>query len=283
MKKLFRRIKKDVIKEGDECNINSENKEAIIEMVKKAGDLIMCHWDCENIIAEKGSFDYVTELDVAVQNFLIDNLKKIDKTYEFIAEENDIDAKKFDNVWIIDPIDGTTNYIHRYPHFAICLAYFNKGRAVFSIIYNPASKELYMAEKGKGAFLNEKRIYVSDRKELGQSMIGFDYPKDRTRASAVFGMTHEVYMKCQDAKRKGSAALDFADVACGRIEAYYRMDLAIWDVAPGALLVEEAGGIIEAWSKNIDSNTTMNGVTASNGKINEELNAVMKLKSTTKY
>ena len=151
--------------------MNIERREAIISLVINAGDMIMRSWDNGNLISEKGKFDYVTELDVKVQNYLVEGLKEIDSSYEFIAEENGLNAKKFDNVWIIDPIDGTTNYIHRYPYFAVCMAYFEQGEAIFSIIYNPASNEMFLAQKGNGAYLNGKRINVSSRNELKQAMI----------------------------------------------------------------------------------------------------------------
>ncbi|MGL4875404.1 MAG: inositol monophosphatase family protein [Clostridium sp.] len=236
----------------------------VIKIVKEAGRLLE---NKENNIDKKGEFDYVTNKDIEVQEFLIKQLRKIDKTFKFIAEESQKNNKCMKNTWVIDPIDGTTNFIHGYPHFAISLAHIINSDIYFGIIYNPKTNEMFIGEKGKGSYLNGKRLKVSKRNKLSESIIGFGLPYDKEKGKYMFEKASKIYIKAQDVKRKGAASLDIAYVASGRLEAYFEIGLKMWDVMAGKLILEEAEGSLEKIEVGSEGIYTF----AHNNKINEEI------------
>lgn len=212
-------------------------------IVKEAGKIII-KGKKDKSIKSKSEYNYVTNIDIEVQEYIIKELKEIDNNCKVIAEER-INESEIDNAWVIDPIDGTTNYIHNYPHYAISIGYVKSGVITYGIVYNPETEELFTAKKGEGAFLNNEKISVSNIKKLKESLLGIGFPYDRKKAQYVFNKMSSLYMECQDIKRKGSAALDLAYVACGRLDGYFELDLESWDIAAGKLLVEEAGGSVK--------------------------------------
>tara|TARA_B100000963_G_scaffold301265_1_gene273896 strand:+ start:77 stop:817 length:741 start_codon:yes stop_codon:yes gene_type:complete len=182
-------------------------------------------------VSKKGPHDFVTKTDKHVEKILIEELSKIKKNYSFITEETGIinNADK-DNIWIIDPIDGTTNFLHGIPHFAICIALKSKDEIVSGLIFDPIKDEMFFAEKDKGAFMNNQRLRVSKKNSIDE---------------CLFSSNHEgVKFSDLNMRYSGCAALDLAYVASGRLDGFFHNNINLWDVAAGALMVQEAGGIV---------------------------------------
>jgi myo-inositol-1(or 4)-monophosphatase len=182
-------------------------------------------------VSKKGPYDFVTKTDKHVEKILIEELSKIKKNYSFITEETGtIKNKDRENIWIIDPIDGTTNFLHGIPHFAICIALQSKNEIISGLIFDPIKDEMFFAEKDKGAFLNNQRLRVSKKNLIDD---------------CLFSSNHEgVKFSNLNMRYSGCAALDLAYVAAGRLDGFFHNKINLWDVAAGALLVQEAGGII---------------------------------------
>lgn len=220
-------------------------------------------------IKEKGMCDFVTAVDEAVQNFIQKELQLLYPDILFMGEESteaSIDMNRL--VWVLDPVDGTTNLIHDYKNSAISLALLDKKEVIAGIIYDPYLDEMYFAEKGKGAYLNEQPIHVSNAKSMSESLIAIGTsPYYKNEAADNFETFEKIYMDCQDIRRTGSAALDLAHIACGRIEGYLEKKLKIWDFAAGALIVREAGGCVFDYEGNDRTMEPIGDVVAGNGSV----------------
>lgn len=222
----------------------------LINIIKEAGTILVDAYNgnAENGVIEKsGDANFVTEYDVKTQDFLISQIKEAIPDAEFIAEEkdNDSSALEVDHCFIIDPIDGTTNFIHDYKQSAISVAMFSRGVAVFGAVYDPYLDELFYAVKNSGAYLNGKKIKVSER-PVDKAVISYGtspYYKKELGAK-TFSMCKDVFDVVADVRRTGSAALDLAYVAAGRTEGFFEFRLSPWDIAAGSVLISEAGGII---------------------------------------
>ena len=182
-------------------------------------------------VSKKGPNNFVTKSDKNVEMIIIEELGKVKKNYSFLSEEIGlIKNKGNDNVWVIDPINGTTNFLHGIPHFAISIALQSKKEIISSLIFDPIKDEMFFAEKNKGAFLNNQRLRVSSRNSL---------------EDCLFSSNHDGVKFCNlNMRCTGSAALDLAYVAAGRFDGYFHNNINLWDVAAGSLLVLEAGGIV---------------------------------------
>ena len=182
-------------------------------------------------VSKKGPYDFVTKTDKNVEKILIEELSKAKKNYSFISEEiGKIENKDKENIWIIDPIDGTTNFLHGIPHFAICIALQSKDEIVSGLIFDPIKDEMFFAEKDKGAFLNNQRLRVSKKNSIDE---------------CLFSSNHEgVKFSDLNMRYSGCAALDLAYVASGRLDGFFHNKINLWDVAAGEILVKEAGGIV---------------------------------------
>lgn len=250
-------------------NIN----EAAINVVVEAGELINKSEQGRSKVFEKGYANYVTEVDIAVQEFIIPRLLKIIPDCNIISEE--VEENKWDiarPTWVLDPIDGTTNFIYDYRHSAISLALFLDGKPSFGVIYDPAMNEIFTAEAGKGAFLNKRPIHVSRNSKLEDCLIAFGTtPYDRTKTDATFCIVKKVFSSCRDIRRSGSSALDFAYVACGRADGYFELGIQPWDYAAGMIILREAGGIITDCSGKTLDKLQPSGVLASNGLVHDDL------------
>lgn len=196
-------------------------------------------------IAEKRPNDFVTEVDQRVEQEIISVIKKAYPTHAILGEESG-DTEGDDYQWIIDPIDGTRNFIHGFPHFAISIAVAQKGRIEHGVIYDPLRQELFTATRGKGAFLNQTRIRVAERKQLSEALLGtgFAYRHTDKESPLPKQLLEAIFPETGEVRRAGAATLDLAYVACGRLDGFWEMGLKIWDIAAGALLVKEAGGIV---------------------------------------
>ena len=200
-------------------------------------------------IAEKSPNDFVTEVDQKVEQAIIDIIKKAYPSHAILGEESgesDGEGDGEEYQWIIDPIDGTRNFIHGFPHFAISIAIAIKGKIEHGVIYDPMRDELFTATRGKGAYLNQTRIRVADRKQLSEALLGtgFAYRHTDKDSQLPRQLLESILPTTGDVRRAGAATLDLAYVACGRLDGFWEMGLKIWDMAAGALLIKEAGGIV---------------------------------------
>jgi len=211
----------------------SSNLNLMIKAAEKASKSIIRDFgEVEKLqVSKKGPYDFVTKTDKHVEKILIEELSKGKKNYSFITEETGkIKNKDTENIWIIDPIDGTTNFLHGIPHFAICIALKSEDKIVSGLIFDPIKDEMFFAEKNKGAFLNNHRLRASNKSSLDD---------------CLFSSNHEgVKFSNLNMRYSGCAALDLAYVASGRLDGFFHNTINLWDVAAGALMVEEAGGIV---------------------------------------
>jgi len=215
---------------------------------RKAGKpLIRDLGELENLqVSMKGPADFVTNADTRTERILIDELTRVRPGYGFLAEEaGAIEGKDKTHRFIIDPIDGTMNFMHGVPHFAISIALEREGQIVSALVYNPATDDMFVAEKGHGAYLNDKRLRVSARKALNTSLIATGIPflghGDFARFNAEL---NAIMPQVAGIRRFGAASLDLAYVAAGRFDAFWERDLGAWDIAAGLLLVREAQGVV---------------------------------------
>ena len=222
-------------------------------------------------VSEKSPGDFVTASDKRVEKVLIGELEKSE--YSFFTEETgSIDGKYKDKRWIIDPIDGTFNFLNGLPHFAISLAYEENGEILSGIIYDPIKNEMFGAHKGSGAYLNNTRMRVSNKSEFRNSCLVTGGPKSTSKIKdKILDEYKKVSMKTNSHIRKsGSAALDLAYVAAGRYDGYWQREINYWDIAAGIILVKESGGFINP-IKEKDFTGKRIDIVATNSKIHEEL------------
>lgn len=241
----------------------------IISLVTKTQGLIRDREMASNV-KEKGPADYVTQVDLAVQDFLREELFTLAPEIQFLGEETGLQEMDGDCFWILDPVDGTTNLMHDYQHSAVSLALYRQGEIVLGVIYDPFHEEVFSAGKGKGSFLNGKPIHVSNAKVLADTIVGLGTAK-RELADENFARFRRVYGRCQDVRRIGSAALELAYTACGRQGGFFEQHLHPWDYAAGMLLVQEAGGkATDFMGKPLDPRKS-GSVAVTNGAIHTEL------------
>ena len=196
-------------------------------------------------IKSKNFNDFVSEVDIAAERAIIDTLKDAYPTHGFLGEESGSTSNESDFIWIIDPLDGTTNFLHNFPQYCVSIALQHKGEITQAVIYEPNRNDLYTATKGRGAFLNDKRIRVSKCDKLQESLIGTGFPfRDFKHLDTYMSMFKSMLQKTTGIRRPGSAALDLAYVANGSLDGFWEIGLSPWDIAAGGLLVREAGGII---------------------------------------
>lgn len=194
------------------------------------------------IIHEKAHLDFVTEVDRLAEAEIIKELRRAFPTHGFLGEESgQVGPTK--QQWVIDPLDGTSNFLRGFPHFAVSIALVEKGEPVLGVVFDPLRDELFTAEKGRGALLNDRRLRVTPRKGIEGALIATGFPfRQRKLFDDHLNMVKALLKTGEDLRRTGSAALDLAYVACGRFDAYFEMGLQPWDMAAGVLLVREAGG-----------------------------------------
>lgn len=220
-----------------------------IKAARRAGQIInRASNDLDQIkVASKQPNDFVTEVDKAAEAAIIETLREAYPGYGILAEESGLTAGKGDAEyqWIIDPLDGTTNFIHGLPQYAVSIALARGGVLEQAVVFDPNRNELFTASKGGGAFLNERRIRVSRRTRLGESLIGTGFPyRVFDKMDLYLSIFKELCEKTAGQRRPGAAALDLAYVACGRYDGFWEFGLSPWDMAAGALLVSEAGGLV---------------------------------------
>lgn len=211
---------------------------------RSAGNVILRYMnriDGLNIV-EKQQMDFVSEVDKLAEAEIIKELRRAYPDHAILAEESGATGKG-PLTWVIDPLDGTHNYLRGIPHFSVSIALLEKGVPIHAVVFDPLRDELYTASKGDGAYLNDRRMRVSKRENLGGAMIATGFPfRQRGHLAAQLDMTRAILGQAEDIRRSGSAALDLAYVAAGRYDGYFEIGLKPWDMAAGVLLVHEAGG-----------------------------------------
>ena len=222
-------------------------------------------------VTKKGRIDLVTEADTESEHVIIETIRSAFPHHSILAEESGLEGGSSDHRWIIDPLDGTTNFAHGLNLFCVSIAYTVKSDIMWGIVLSPLTEELFIAQSEKGAFLNNHPIRVSKEQSVSDSLLvtGFPYETDR-RLTPIFARFVNCTKAAQGVRRLGSAALDLCYVACGRFAGYWEQYLKPWDTAAGVLIVKEAGGIITDFSSNpytVDNNQLL----ATNGKIHTEM------------
>lgn len=244
------------------------DRKELEELLYRAGELFQDRTAAEHTKA-KGVADYVTEVDYAVQQYIRAELEAKYPQIQFLSEEKTNEEIDRDGmVWVLDPVDGTTNLIHDYHASVISLALMDRGAVIMGMVYDPYMRELFFAEKGKGSFCNGKRIHVSQAASMEECLIAIGTsPYYKQIAEKNFAVFQAVFEDSQDIRRSGSAARDLAYVACGRQDGYFEQKLKLWDYAAGMLLVREAGGCVCDYAGK-DAVTDMAGdIVAANPKM----------------
>jgi len=248
-----------------------------VEAARDAGQMLRENLDASREIIYKGEVDLVTNFDNRSQQMIFDRLEKNFPDHDFVAEEG-LDQKKGSVYrWIFDPLDGTTNYAHRFPFFSVSVALEFNGQIICGVVYDPMRDETFSGTKGSGAFLNGERIRVSALNDLDKSLLATGFPYD-LRESEENNITHfnHFLTRAQAIRRCGSAALDLCYVACGRFDGFWELKLKPWDVAAASLIVQEAGGHLTDF-KNKEFSIHSHETLGTNGLIHQQMLDVLRM------
>jgi len=248
--------------------------ERLKQLALEAGKIIHEGYHATKEITHKGTVDLVTQYDVAVEKFVMQRLQADFPEYTLVGEESHEGSYHYDKAIYIDPIDGTTNFVHGFPHLALSIGVWEAGEPVMAVVYNPILAEMFWAVRGEGAYLGEKRLSVSTQDTLQQSLIGTGFPYAKVNAGVeyhwVIDCLTNLLPHIRDIRRLGAAAVDLCYLAEGKIDAFYEIDLKPWDVAGGILILQEAGGKVS----NVAGNAygfDDKGIVCSNGLVHEQL------------
>lgn len=244
-------------------------KDLLIEIIQEAGN-IMVEGQQKNIKIDSKSTinDLVTEYDVKVENHIISRIQETYPDHNIITEESDGYNENGEYTWIIDPIDGTVNYAHHIPFFCCSIGIMHNNNMILGAVFNPITKELFHAIKGHGSYLNDQPIHVSNQSSFTQSLLVTGFSYTATQSPFTFPLFEKIVGQNIPIRRLGSAALDLAYIACGRLDGFWEEGLKPWDIAAGYLLVREAGGIVTDFNGN-SGDIYQKSTWASNGKIHE--------------
>ena len=248
--------------------------------MKASRPLIRDFGELENLqVSSKGPGDFVSSADKRTEKTIIEELQKAHPEYGIITEETGIINKSnVKNRWIIDPIDGTMNFLNGIPQFAISIAYEENNEIICGVIFNPITNEMFCAEKGNGAYLNNSRIRVSNKKKLKDALLVTGGPKGASKIkNKIYSEYINVSNNVSNVRKFGSAALDMAYVACGRFDGYWQRELNYWDIAAGVIILREAGGFIDFFEDDLSYPLKKN-VLASNSNIHQELKELINKK-----
>ncbi len=248
--------------------------------LKASRSLIRDFGEIENLqVSTKAPGDFVTSADKRTEKILISELQKAHPDYGIITEESGIiNRENNKNKWIIDPIDGTLNFLNGVPQFAISVAYEENDEILCGVIFNPITNEMFCAEKGNGAYLNNSRIRVSKKKKVKDSLLVTGGPKQTSSIKKkIFSEYIKISNESSNVRKYGSAALDMAYVACGRFDGYWQREINLWDVAAGIVLIKEAGGFVDFFEEDTNFPLKRN-VLATNSSIHDELRDLLSKK-----
>jgi myo-inositol-1(or 4)-monophosphatase len=252
-------------------------EQVAILAAKKAGLLLKRRLGQERQVKYKGAVNLVTEMDLLSEKVIVSEIRKRYPNHSLLAEEKTNLQENSPYRWIIDPLDGTTNYAHGFPVFSISIALEEAGEVILGVVYDPTRDELFVGKKGKGTRLNGRKVHVSSTPNLSQSLLATGFPYDlRETPADNFDHFQNFALRVHAVRRAGSAALDLCYVAAGRFDGFWELRLGPWDMAAGSLIVREAGGKITDFLGNPIS---LDGkhVVASNGKIHRQMIQILKL------
>ncbi|MBL8219112.1 MAG: inositol monophosphatase [Bryobacterales bacterium] len=216
--------------------------DSAVEIARESGALLSHFFERRVAFELKGDFDLVTEADRASERLVVERLRSWFPSHGIVAEEGGGHDGASEYRWYVDPLDGTTNFAHGYPVFNITLALEHAGQMICGVIYDPVRNEMFTAERGGGAYLNNRRISVSKTSTLADTLVATGFPSRKRHLNYNVHFYHQLAMGTHGVRRGGAAAIDLAYVACGRLDAFWEFTLNPWDMAAGLLLVEEAGG-----------------------------------------
>ncbi|MBI4756684.1 MAG: inositol monophosphatase [Betaproteobacteria bacterium] len=248
-----------------------------VKAARRAGNIISrSSLDVDLLkVSTKQPKDFVTEVDRAAESAIIEVLREAYPSHAILAEETGASGES-EFQWIIDPLDGTTNFIHGFPQYAVSIALAQRGVVTQAVVYDPSRNELYTASRGAGAFLNDRRLRVARRDRLGDALIGTGFPfRAMDHADCYLAIFRELMARTAGLRRPGAASLDLAYVAAGRFDAFYEFGLSPWDMAAGSLLITEAGGLVSDLSGEADYLRTGN-IVAGSPKIFAQLMQVIR-------
>ena len=254
----------------------TEMLEFAIKTAKGAGAILMEHFGKISSYDRKSShIDLLTIADTQSETFILKEITKTFPDHHIIAEESATEENNSDYRWVIDPLDGTTNFVHNLPIFAVSIGLLYKDETIVGVVYNPSADKCFWSDKNGGAFLNGESIHITSTNTLSDSLLvtGFPYTHD-DRWSKGFDLFKTLYGKTQGVRRLGAASLDFCFVAMGRFEGFWEFGLQPWDVCAGALIVKEAGGKVSDWD-NSPMPFSGERVLATNGFIHEEMKDIL--------
>ena len=216
--------------------------ETAIDIAREAGALLSTYFERRVGFELKGDFDLVTEADRASERLVVERLRSHFPSHSIVAEEGGGHQGSSGFRWYVDPLDGTTNFAHGYPIYNVTMGLEQDGEMLVGVVFDPTRQEMFSAERGAGAYLNNRRIHVSTAKRLEDSLVSTGFPSRKRHLNVNIHFYHQMAMATHGVRRGGSAAIDLAYVACGRLEAFWEFGLNPWDMAAGTLLVTEAGG-----------------------------------------
>jgi len=248
--------------------------ETAAEIAREAGSLLTGYFERRVPFETKGEFDLVTEADRASERLVVERLRSHFPTHSIVGEEGARFEGPTDYRWYVDPLDGTTNFAHSFPVFNVTLGLERAGELVAGVVFDPCRQELFTAERGAGAYLNNRRIHVSSTPRLSDSLASTGFPSRKRHHNVNIHFYYQLAMASHGVRRTGSAAIDLAYVACGRLDFFWEFGLKPWDVAAGSLLVSEAGGRVSDMRGGAHSVTASDHVLADNGLLHDEILAM---------
>lgn len=243
--------------------------ETAVEIAREAGALLATYFERRVRFELKGEFDLVTEADRASEKLVVERLRTHFPSHAIVAEEGGGHESSSEYCWYVDPLDGTTNFAHGFPVFNVTLGLQRAGEAVAGVVYDPIRQEMFSAERGAGAYLNGKRIRVSPTRNLGESLSSTGFPSRKRGHDVNIHFYYQVAMASHGVRRTGSAAIDLAYVASGRLDFFWEFGLKPWDMAAGVLLVQEAGGRVSDMHGATHSINSSPHLLADNGALHE--------------
>jgi myo-inositol-1(or 4)-monophosphatase len=245
--------------------------ETATDIAREAGSLLATYFERRVAFEMKGEFDLVTEADRASEKLVVERLRSYFPTHAIVAEEGGGHESASEYRWFVDPLDGTTNFAHGFPIFNVTLGLERAGEAVVGVVYDPIRQEMFTAERGAGAYLNNRRIHVSSTKRLTDSLSSTGFPSRKRHHNVNIHFYYQLAMASHGVRRTGSAAIDLAYVACGRLDFFWEFGLKPWDMAAGTLLVQEAGGRISDMQGAPHSVTASDHLLADNAALHDEV------------
>jgi len=245
--------------------------ETAADIAREAGALLITYFERRVAFETKGEFDLVTEADRASEKLVVERLRTHFPSHSIMAEEGGGHQSSSEYRWFVDPLDGTTNFAHSFPVFNVTLGLERAGELIAGVVYDPCRQEMFTAERGAGAYLNNRRIKVSSIKQIAESLASTGFPSRKRHHNINIHFYYQLAMASHGVRRTGSAAIDLAYVASGRLDFFWEFGLKPWDMAAGALLVQEAGGRVSDMNGGAHSVTASDHILADNGALHSQV------------